>query len=113
MKTSYTELVISTRNLGIILDCILETEKPLNGVCKSCSYQIRYMTNIRPYIPTEACRTSAQICVVSGLTAGADDIENTPKPGNRSYLLYDVNISNVAVIGNRPWALSKHETQRR
>ena len=55
--SSYINSSISVRNLVLILDNTLGTEKQVNSICKSCHYQIRNIGLIRKYINDYTCKT--------------------------------------------------------
>ena len=68
--SSYINYSMSVRNLTLILDNTLGTEKQVNSACKSCYYQIRNMGLIRKYITDETCNTLVQALIISRLDYG-------------------------------------------
>ena len=57
----------SVKNLGVHYDNSLVMEKQVNGVSKSCFYQIRNIGCIWRYVTTDACKTLVHSLVTSRL----------------------------------------------
>ena len=70
------------KNLGVYFDRTLSMEKQVNGITKSCFFQIRNIGRIRQYITEDPCKT-----LVCSLVKSRLDYRNT--------LLYGVNASLV------------------
>ena len=53
------------RNLGILFDDQLSMVRQVSSIVKGCSYHLRNIGRVRPYLSTEACKTVIQGLVIS------------------------------------------------